>query len=53
MRILVAYLNCGKIERNKDMIYLKVSNFSDNYEKILPFFNENSLVGIKQKDFNC
>jgi len=53
MMILAAYLSCGIIERNKDMVYLKVTNFSDNYEKIIPFFNENGLIGIKQKDFNC
>jgi hypothetical protein len=53
MVILAAYFNCGIIERNKNMVYLKVTNFSDNFEKILPFFKENGLVGIKQKDFNC
>jgi LAGLIDADG endonuclease len=54
MGILGAYFNCGIIERNKDMVYLKVTNFSDNLEKIIPFFKENGgLAGTKQKDFNC
>ena len=38
MVILAAYFNCGIIERNKNMVYLKVTNFSDNFEKIRPFF---------------
>lgn len=55
MTALVAYfnLNSGVIEINKNMVYFKVTNFSDNLEKIIPFFKENGLVGIKQKDFNC
>ena len=53
MTALVAYFNCGVIEINKNMVYFKVTNFSDNLEKIIPVFKENGLVGIKQKDFNC
>ena len=53
MVIFASYFNCGIIERNKDMVYFKVTNISDNFEKIIPFFKENGLVGIKQKDFNC
>ena len=53
MLSLAFYFNCGVIEINKDMVYFKVTKFSDNLEKIIPFFRENSIVGIKQKDFNC
>ena len=31
MVILASYFNCGIIERNKDMVYFKVTNFSDNF----------------------
>lgn len=53
MTALTAYFNCGVIEINKNMVYFKVTNFSDNLEKIIPVFKENGLVGIKQNDFNC
>ena len=53
MTALVAYFNCGVIEINKNMVYFKVTNFSDILEKVIPVFKENGLVGIKQKDFNC
>jgi hypothetical protein len=53
MEALISYFNCGVLDTNKDMVYFKVTNFSDNLEKIIPFGKENGIIGVKQKDFNA
>lgn len=46
------YFDCGRCEKTKDgMVYFRVTNFSDNHEKIIPFFSKHQLAGIKTKDF--
>jgi hypothetical protein len=52
MKSFITYFDCGRCEKAKDgMVYFCVTNFSDNHEKILPFFSKHQLAGIKTKDF--
>lgn len=52
MRSLITYFNCGNCEKAKDgMVYFKVTKFTDNYEKILPFFSKYQLHGVKAVDY--
>lgn len=53
MKSLITFFDCGRCEIANDagMVYFRVTNFLDNYVKILPFFSKYPLVGIKAKDF--
>lgn len=52
MTNLITYFNCGNLEKAKDnMVYFKVTNIKDNYEKIQSFFNKYQLDGVKINDF--
>jgi hypothetical protein len=53
MTSLITYFGSGMIEKNsKDPnVTFSVYKFSDNYEKIIPFFKKHKLLGIKSKDF--
>lgn len=51
MRSLVDYLECGRISESKNAIYYTCSRFSDVWDKILPFFNEFKILGVKSQDF--
>lgn len=46
-------MGCGKLEKDsrKSVFNLSVYRFEDNYEKIIPFFKQNNIVGIKYLDF--
>jgi len=50
---LMNYLGCGKVTGriDKNAVDLKVTKFSDINEKILPFFEEYPILGVKSKDF--
>lgn len=48
---LANFLNCGLVSRNKDTFDLKVTKFSDIYNKIIPLFQKYPILGIKSKDF--
>jgi len=53
MKSLITYFGCGRCEKAKDgMVYFRVTNFADNYEKIIPFFSKHQIAGIKTKDFD-
>lgn len=47
------YLGCGNIIRRslEDAVDVRVSKFSDVLEKVIPFFQENLIQGVKLKDF--
>jgi len=50
----INYLGCGKIvkmSKRPDSVIFVVSKFRDVKEKIIPFFNKYSLVGVKAMDF--
>lgn len=54
IRSLVAFFGCGaycpsSLKRNT--VSFQSYKFSDNYEKIIPFFREYKIRGIKSKDF--
>lgn len=52
MENLVTLFGCGNLERTKEgMVYLRVTNFLDISEKIIPFFNRYHIVGVKHQDF--
>jgi hypothetical protein len=53
MNSLISYIGCGKIKHNKKYAWLEfiVSKFSEIYEKIIPIFKENKILGCKFKDF--
>lgn len=52
MENLVNYFACGKCEKSKDgMIYYRITDFADNYDKVKPFFSKYELVGVKAQDF--
>lgn len=50
---LIDYFQCGRIDRasTTDVIRFTVSKFRDIIEKIVPFFQQYPLHGIKSKDF--
>jgi hypothetical protein len=48
-------LGCGEVKNSasrSSILTLKVVNFSNNFEKIIPFFREQGIKGIKFEDFN-
>lgn len=50
----INYLGCGRIvkmSKRPDSVIFVVSKFRDVKEKIIPFFNKYSLVGVKAMDF--
>jgi hypothetical protein len=52
MRSFTSYFNCGNCEKAKDgMVYFKVTKFTDNSQKIIPFFSRYLLHGVKAGDY--
>lgn len=53
MSSLISYLGCGKYEKrnSRDLGYYKVTKFADIQGKILPFFQEHKVRGVKWNDF--
>ena len=53
MKSIVEYLGCGSYypSSTKDIGVFIVSKFTDNLNKIIPFFDENSIIGIKSLNF--
>lgn len=53
-RSLVSFFGCGEYRSSsadRDTVNFECLSFSDNYEKILPFFREHKIIGVKAKDF--
>lgn len=50
---IIDYFGCGKvyIRKNNLACDLQISTFSDNIDKIIPFFNKYSIFTNKEKDF--
>nr|ATI20501.1 LAGLIDADG endonuclease [Juglanconis juglandina] len=49
---LISYLGCGKLVTSSDgKVQFRVEKFKDNYEKILKFFNNHKIRGVKLDDF--
>jgi hypothetical protein len=55
MKSLITYLGCGRVEVNSKtfMVYFVVNKFDDIIEKVLPFFDKYSILGVKSLDFIC
>lgn len=53
LKSLIDYLGCGVIEKDPRGPYydFSVYKFLDNYEKILPFFHNYTIKGVKFEDF--
>ena len=48
----ISYFNCGYITKDNVGVYFNVVKFSDIYEKIIPFFKTNQIIGVKSLNFN-
>jgi hypothetical protein len=48
---LIDYFGCGSYSIKREVCYFTVTKFSDNYDKILPFFANHSILGVKALDF--
>ena len=54
IKSLISYLDCGQYNASNQTasgIFL-CTKFSDNYEKIIPFFRKHNIYGVKSKDFD-
>jgi hypothetical protein len=55
MNSLISNLDCGRIKTNThsqfSWVDFVVTKFSDIDEKIIPFFKENKVLGVKLQDF--
>ena len=52
MKSLIKYLNCGYIYKMGEILIFKVTKFDDIAHKIIPFFKNHKIQGVKAKDFN-
>jgi hypothetical protein len=54
MKSLVDFFGCGKYYSSKKAEYgdYIVTKFSYITDKIIPFFKENEIAGVKLKDFS-
>lgn len=50
MTNIINYLNCGRLVEYDNMADFIVESNKDNLEKIIPFFRNNNILGVK-KDF--
>ena len=51
MRSFVIFFKCGRVYPNRDAFYYRVSKFDDIIEKIIPFFKNYPIKGMKALDF--
>ena len=53
MKSLISYFGCGYIAKSstKPALEFSVYKFTDLYEKIMPFFKEHVVRGVKAEDF--
>lgn len=53
MESLVTFFGCGRIvqDLNYSRVNFIVSKFSDIIDKVLPFFNQYPVIGIKNENF--
>jgi hypothetical protein len=49
----IAFFGCGILEASssKPIVNFSVYTFSDNYGKIIPFFQKHNIFGVKSEDF--
>lgn len=53
MEKFIYHFKCGKVRKDSrnSILYFTVSNLMDNIEKIIPFFQEYMIMGVKFLDF--
>ena len=51
MNLIAESLGCGIISSNDKYVSLKVAKFEDIRTKIIPFFKEYPMIGIKNLNF--
>lgn len=53
MESFISYFNCGKLKKDTrySVLYFTVSNFTNLFEKIIPFFKQHKILGVKSLDF--
>lgn len=55
LEIIKEYMGCGFVKESSSRINIltfKVVKFNDNFEKIIPFFRQHLIYGVKSQDFN-
>lgn len=52
MERLVSYLGCGFISERGDIVDFQVTKFMDITDKIIPFFEKYSIIGVKLDNYN-
>lgn len=53
MESFIPYFNCGKVKKDTrhSVLYFTVSNFTHLIERIIPFFQEHKILGVKFLDY--
>ena len=51
LKLLIEYLDCGYLIKQRTYVDFRVSKFHDIVEKIIPFFKQYQIHGVKAKDF--
>ena len=49
--MLIIYLECGYVIKDRDSYKFCVTKFQDITEKIIPFFKKHRIRGVKALDF--
>ena len=49
--MLIIYLECGYVIKDRDNYKFCVTKFKDIAEKIIPFFKKHRIIGVKALDF--
>lgn len=51
IRTLVDYLGCGSVYLTKNAVDFKVGKIDDLIDKVIPFFEEYNIIGVKSQDY--
>lgn len=51
MRSLIEYLGCGKIYKRDKLVDFIIGKFNDLSEKLIPFFKNHPILGVKLLDY--
>ena len=51
LTLFIPYFGCGRVYSNKQATDFVVVKFSDIDSIIIPFFKENEIIGVKNKNF--
>jgi LAGLIDADG endonuclease len=51
MKLIINYLNCGRLFKIGTCFDLRVSKFSNVINKIIPFFEKYPIKGVKYLDY--